>query len=67
MQRDLCVPDPGNELAPGVLVAMAEGSEVVADFLDLLFCLPVRLWVIARVYTHCDVEEFEKTLPHLGN
>ncbi len=37
---------PGYELAPDVLVVMAEVSELVADFLDLLFCLAIRLLVV---------------------
>lgn len=63
-QGDSWVLDPGNELAPGVLVVMAEGLEVVADFLDLLFGLPIRLWVVEDrlTVTHCL-----KKLPHLGN
>jgi len=37
---------PGYELAPDVLVVMAEVSELVVDFLDLLFCLAIRLLLV---------------------
>lgn len=52
VEGDLGVLGPAQEQVPGILVAMAEGSQEVTNFLYLTFHLSIRLGVIARGKTY---------------
>lgn len=65
-ERILCLLAPGEKLAPGVLVALAEGSQEVADLLDLPFRLPViNLWSTIRhyIFGNTTISEYLVELP----
>ena len=47
----LGVLSPGEELAPAVLMVVAEGSQEPTYLLDLPLCLPVHLWLVSRGQT----------------
>ncbi len=47
-ERVLCVLGPGDESVPGVLVAVAEGTEEAPYLLDLSLFLTIALWVVSR-------------------